>query len=330
MTDSVTKRVSEPALIPKTDADERAAVGFDSRTLWRITLMAMSYRGRMAIALVATVLAGISQIIIPQLLGRAIDETNQLLASAAAGTDAQSALLATAALLLGVTVLRGIITMAQNYQGEAVGHLIAHDLRVAFYTKLQSLSFSYHDHMHTGELMTRGILDIEGMRLWVHTGILRTVLLTVLIFGGAGLLVSIDLTLSFVALSFVPLVAVGSAYARLKLRALWFRLQRELGVLTRIMEENLGGTRVVRAFASHAFEMVRFDVISDRALAISYRRIALFVTSTTTMTFAFYISMGFVLWVGGERVIEGHITIGELTTFLAFMAILQQPIRQIA
>ncbi|MGK0170058.1 MAG: ATP-binding cassette subfamily B multidrug efflux pump [Gammaproteobacteria bacterium] len=318
-----------PGLIPRSARAGMAAVGFDWATLKRITAMALRYRLRMGVAIVATILAGASQIAIPQLIGSAVDQARQLLA----GGDldaARHALTLTAAWLLGVSVVRGVLTMTQNFQGEAVGHLLAHDLRLRYYTKLQHLSFSYHDRVHTGELMTRGILDIEGARMWVHTGILRAFLLTILLIGGAGLLLSIDPVLTCVALAFVPFVGLGAGVARLKLRALWFALQEELGILTRIMEENLGGIRVVRAFSGQVFEMLRFDFISKRALAITHSRIRIFVTSTSSMTFGFFLSMGLVLWVGGERVLSGDITLGELTAFLAFMTILQQPVRQIA
>jgi ATP-binding cassette subfamily B protein len=293
--------------------------------------MAFRHRARMALALVATALAAAAQIAIPRLIGEAVDHATGLLGNAAASEEVARAGLANAAwLLLAAAVFRGACTMAQNYMGESVGHHIAYELRGAFYAKLQRLSFRYHDRTHTGELMTRGILDIEGVRMWVHTGILRLVLLAVLIGGGATMLFAIDAGLSLVALAFVPVVGAGASLARLKLRALWFALQEELGVLTRIMEENLGGIRVVRAYASQAFEMTRFDTISARALAILHRRIAVFVASTTSMTFVFFLSMGLVLWVGGERVLEGRITVGELTAFLAFMTILQAPVRQIA
>ena len=75
--------------------------------------------------------------------------------------------------------------MVQNYQGEAVGQIIGYRLRLDYYRKLQTLSYSWHDRVHSGDLMTRGILDIEGIRLWVNTGILRRLLRTGLIGGGA-------------------------------------------------------------------------------------------------------------------------------------------------
>jgi ATP-binding cassette, subfamily B, multidrug efflux pump len=322
-------------LLPNSARVQRDAVGFDAMTLKRISKMAFKHRGRMALALVATVFAGLAQIVIPQLIGRAVDGAHavlqQALASAAvdAAVDADG-LMWTAWSLFAVSVFRGVVTMAQNYQGEAVGHFLANEMRLSYYQKLQQLSHSFHDETHTGEMMTRGILDIEGTRLWVHTGILRMVLLVVLIFGGAGVLMTVDVGLTIVALAFVPFVALGASVSRLRLRKLWYALQQELGVLTRVMEENLGGIRVVRAFASQAFELARFDQISQLALGITHRRIAVFVASTTTMTFAFFLSMGLVLWYGGERVIDGAMTVGELAAFLAFMTILQQPVRQIA
>ena len=318
-------------LLPRSALGDRKAVGFDPRTLARVSAMALRHRWRMLIAVVATVLAAITQIIIPQLIGGAVDQTRSLLTAAAEHQAAvQAELAATAYLLVAVAAVRGILTMSQNYLGEAIGHLIANDLRLAYYSRLQRLSFSYHDRVHTGELMTRGILDIEGVRMWVSTGMLRAVLLSVLLFGGAWMLLTVDGSMALLALSFVPFVGIGATVGRLKLRDLWRALQEELGILTRIMEDNLGGIRVVRAFAAQAFEMVRFDVVSSRALAIVHRRIRIFVATVTTMGFVFFLAMGLVLWVGGTRVIEGQITLGQLTAVLAFMTIIQQPVRQIA
>ncbi len=304
----------------------------DARVLRRITAMAFRHPVHMAVAIAATLFAATFQLFVPQFLGRAVDQAQGLLIDAGAGAGralAEEALLGTAALLMGVSVLRGLCTMIQNYQGESVGQLIGYELRLAYYRKLQRLSFSWHDRVHSGDLMTRGILDIEGVRMWVDTGILRMILLTVLIGGGAVILIRIDLALGLIALSFVPVVGVRAAVARLKLRETWLKLQDELSVLSKVMEENLGGIRVVRAFAAQAFELARYDRVSSSALAISHRRIALFVRNTTQMTFVYFISMGLVLWVGGHKTIAGEITLGQLAELLAFMSILQMPVRQI-
>ena len=294
--------------------------------------MAFRYRIRMTVALVVTVLAAGFQLFVPQFLGRAVDQAHGLLAGAA-GADgralAEEGLATTALLLIGASLARGLFTMLQNYNGEAVGHLIGYDLRLAYYRKLQTLSLSWHDKIHSGDLLTRGIIDIEGVRMWVSTGVLRMVLLSILIGGGAIILYRIDAVLCLVALSFVPIVGISASIARLKLRDTWLRLQDELSVLTKVMEENLGGIRVVRAFAAQAHELVRFDRISNRALAVSHERIGLFVRNTTQMTFVYFLAMGLVLWIGGQKTIDNEITLGQLAEFLAFMTILQMPVRQI-
>ena len=228
------------ALVPESVRTRRTAVAFDAGVLVRITRLAMVHPWRMGLGFAATLFAAAAQLVIPQLIGEAVDHAQSLLAAVADETEAREALFRAATLILVTSVLRGLFTMMQNYQGEAVGQLIGYHLRLALYAKLQSLSFSYHDRVHTGDLMTRGILDVEGVKLWVSTGLFRAMLLVILVGGGAWLLMSIDWVLGCVALSFVPFVAVGASLARLRLRHLWYALQEELAVLTRVMEENLG------------------------------------------------------------------------------------------
>ena len=89
-------------------------------------------------------------------------------------------------------MLRGLFTMVQNYYGEAVGHHVGYELRLAFYEKIQRLSFGFHDRVHSGDLITIGMLDLEGVRMFFSTGIVRLVLLTMLIGIGSYLLISTD------------------------------------------------------------------------------------------------------------------------------------------
>ncbi len=304
--------------------------GQDAKVLWRITKLVLRYRLRLSLAVGATIAAALFQLMIPSLLGDAVDNALGLLDNAAIAADvAQEALFQAAMLLLIASILRGAFTLAHNYGGEAIGHMIAFDLRLLFYRKLQSLSFSFHDKVHTGELITRGMLDLEGVRMFVNTGLLRLVLLVNLIGAGAYLLLSADLLLGILSFSFVPFVAWRSSTARLRLRALWLALQERMGRLSQIMDENLTGIRVVRAFGAEPFEIGKYDVASDDAMAIADERIKTRAASTSQMTFAYFIAMGLVLWVGGLRVLEGAMTVGDLTVFLTFITILQQPVRQL-
>ena len=302
----------------------------DTQILWRIILLAMKYRSYAVIAIGTTLIASLLQLAVPQLLGAAVDDALGLLGTSnESASSIRESLVQTALLLLVVSILRGFFTLIHNYTGEAVGHMIAYDLRLAFYDKLQKLSFSFHDKVHTGELITRGMLDIEGVRMFFSTGVVRLFLLTILIGVGAYLLLSKDLFLGALSLSFVPFVAWRSAIARLKLRRLWLALQERMGVIGRIMDENLTGIRVVRAFGAENYELKKYKIAADQALELAGQRIKTRVASTTIMTYAYFLAMGMVLWIGGLRVQEGSLTIGSLTEFLAFMTILQLPVRQL-
>ena len=297
-------------------------------TLVRITLMNLRHPWQVAVAMLATLVAATLTLLIPRLLGEAVDQARPLLSGGQIEL-AQDALWTTAMVLLGVSIARGAFTLLQNYLAESVGHHCAYELRLACYEKLQNLSFSFHDRVHSGDLIMLGIIDTEGVRMFFSTGLVRMVLLTMLIGVGAYMLISTDIALGLLSLSFVPFVAWRSSVTQLTLRKTWLELQERMSTLSRIMEENLGGIRVVRAFAAAAHELGKFDAASKVAMALAQRRVKLRVSNTSAMNFSFFISMGLVLWVGGHKVIAGEMSVGTLTAFLTFMTILQMPVRQL-
>ncbi|WP_407067730.1 ABC transporter ATP-binding protein [Mesorhizobium sp. CU2] len=290
--------------------------------------MTLRHPWQVTITIVSTFIAATLQLFIPRLLGRAIDQAQGVMA-AGGGAVAEQALWTTALTLLVVSILRGLFTMAQNYYGEAVGHHTGYELRLAFYEKIQRLSFSFHDKVHTGDLITLGLLDLDGVRMFFATGVLRVVLLSVLIGVGAYLLISTDLVLGLLSLSFVPFVAWRSSVTQLRLRSTWLTLQERLSVLSRVMDENLGGIRVVRAFAAQRHELAKFDRAKRSALELANERVDIRVANTSAMNFSFLAAMGLVLWFGGQKVIAGEISVGTLAQFLTFMTILQMPVRQL-
>lgn len=298
--------------------------------LVRIAKMGFAHSIRMFIALSATIAACVFQLFIPRYVGDAVDYAQGLLLDTNnVAVDPQAALWSVAYMIVLFSILRGLFTMLQNYHGEAIGHCIGYELRLAFYKNIQRLSFGFHDRVHTGDLITRGMLDLEGVRMFISTGIVRLVMLIVLIGGATLLMLKTDLLLTILALSFVPFVGWRSSLARLKLRWMWLLMQEKLGVLTRLMEENLTGIRVVRAFSGQKHELKLFEEASNNTLKVALERVSVRVGSTTVMSFSFFIAMGLVVWLGGLKVIEGEITVGRLAEFLAFMTILQMPVRQI-
>jgi ATP-binding cassette subfamily B protein len=313
-------------LVPSIDGDYRKG----ANALWRVIRMAMRHRLRFPLAIAAVIGAGVFQLLIPRYLGQAVDHATGLLRGAYASNEAaQAALVHAALLVLGVAVVRGLFTLSHNYLAESIGQSFSYELRLAFFEKLQRLSFSYHDRIHSGDLITRGMLDIEGVRRFIETGIMRLFQLAVLVGLGGYLYMGHDLVLGLLAVSFVPFAIWRGAVFRLRVRALWRELQERMSILTRIMEENLAGIRVVRAFAAQRYEMEKFDRAHQHTFESALEAVRVRYVNTSLMTFSYFIAMGLLLWVGGQRVIAGEITVGDLTQFLVFMTVLQMPIRQV-
>ena len=169
-----------------------AGWGRGVNALVRIARMTLRHPWQSGAAIGATFVAAALQLAIPRLLGRAVDQTQAVVTGGGGAAAAEAALWTTALTLFVVSVFRGLFTMVQNYYGESVGHHIGYELRLAFYEKVQRLSFGFHDRVHSGDLITIGMLDLEGVRMFFSTGIVRMVLLTMLIGIGSFMLISTD------------------------------------------------------------------------------------------------------------------------------------------
>ncbi len=288
----------------------------------RLARLAWRYRWRCLAAVACALGSAVFNIVTPKLLGDAVDLASH-------GQGAGPAVWTAALLLVAACVGRGLVTGGMGYFGESVGQRVGYDLRLAYFEKLQRLDFSFHDTHHSGDLIARGMLDLEGVRAFIEMGMLRAIMLSLLVAAGIWRLLHVDPVLAVLALSFVPFVAWRAARLGAMLRLSWQRLQAMMGDLARGMEENLQGVRVVRAFAARAFELGKFDAVSNAALRLSNLRITYRMTAVSQMSTAYYVAMGAVLWIGTRRIAAGSLTVGHLTEVLTFMTLLQTPVRQI-
>ena len=283
---------------------------------------------RVGLAVAASLGAALASLALPGLLGAAVDAARTM--GTRHSADLRGELMLLAIGTLAATTIRGLCTMVANYQAEWVSQKVAYRYRLDFFQQLQRLSFGFHDRVHSGDLITRGMLDLEGARAFIQNGMMTALTLVLLLGVAAWRMFAADPLMAIIGLSFTPIAGVVLARMGFWLRVTWLQVQRLMSVLTLTMEENLQGIRVVRAFAAKAFEMAKFDQAANAALAYSYRRIVLRFRAVSVMTVSFYGSMGLLLWVGGHRVAAGTMTAGKLTEFLAYMTLLQSPIRQIA
>jgi ATP-binding cassette subfamily B protein len=296
----------------------------------RIVRLAFDYPWLLAAAIATSLGSALASLALPRLLGRAVDQAHDLLLQGAAHADlARKALWLTAGLVIVATIVRGVMTMLSGYLGEYVSQRVGYDLRLQYFQQLQKLSFGFHDKVHSGDLITRGMLDLEGARVFIQGGLMPVLTLVLLLGFAAFEMLRTDLTLGLIGLAFVPFSAAALARMGVLLRVTWLRFQELMAALTLTMQENLQGIRVVRAFAGKTFELMKFDEASMKALAYSYERITMRFRAVSVMQVTFNASMAGVLWFGGHKVAAGTMSVGTLTAYLTYMTLLQTPIRQI-
>ena len=273
------------------------------------------------------------ELVIPDLIRRVIDCGLRLggasLAGCPATADPMSIVQGAALLIVALTVVKGAFHFGQGYLGEYGAQGIAYDIRNDIYRHLQKLSFSWHDRAQTGQLMARATSDVEQLRNFTGRAFLQ---LAQLIFMGTGISVILFMTnwkLALASVVMVPLLLRTIGHYNTAVRPLFRQAQEELAQLAAIVQENLAGAKVVKAFAREPDEIRKFDRQND-VLQEQY------VAAAEVQSFANPLmdvigNLGtvIVLWFGGYLVISGEITVGQLVAFNTYLLLVVRPIRRL-
>lgn len=269
-------------------------------------------------ALLSLLIVNAANLYSPQLLRQLIDE----------GITALNLprILTVAGLLVGIAAVRGFFNFLQGYWSESTSQSIAYELRNEIFEKLQNLSFSYHDRSQTGKLMTRMTSDVDMVRMFAGTGLLQLISALLLLVGTLVILFSTNVMLTLIFLAMFPFIGGIFALSIRKLMPLSHVIQQKLANLNTILQENLAGMRVVKAFAREEFEHDRFSTGNQELFTENVRLIRIFSTFFPLIFFIANLGTVGVIWVGGLQVIGGSLTLGELVAFLGYQGFLLMPI----
>ena len=292
--------------------------------IWRIVKMAFTRKREMAAAYIAMIGATTAYLFLPHLFGQAIDQIKVMLEG---GNIALQSLLVIVGVIIGLSILRGGLSYFQNYFGEAISQYVSYDLRNKLYDHVQHLSFGFHDRNHTGQVMSRAITDVENIRMFVNMGIVRTPYFMSLFVVVSIILVRMDWQLGLASIAFVPVVLVVSGIVRLRLREAWLKIQDMMADLNTILQENLTGQRVVKAFASEDFENQKYNDKSQEVSDAFIEAERLRAANNAFTLFSFQMGLAIIILFGGWRVISTDLTIGQLAAFVFYMQILAMPVR---
>ncbi len=234
-----------------------------------------------------------------------------------------------AILMVVLATVGGVFTFLQGYLAERVSQWVAFDLRNRLYEKVQTLSFSYHDRAQTGQLMTRATSDVEQLRMFIGQGLILALSAVLLLTGITIILVALNWLLTLVVIPALLLMSVIFAMFGRRIRPLFRAIQERLGIFNTILQENLAGIRVVKAFSREPYERDRFQVANYALRDANLRTSRAMATIFPTAFLIAGISLVLVVWVGGNLVVDGQLKLGELTAFSTYLALMMMPVAQL-
>lgn len=263
---------------------------------------------------------------IPIVTGRAIDALPTV---GGLNQAAWNSIWWSAATILLLSIGRGLLQYAQTALAGRVGQSVLFELRNDIYSHMQYLPFSFFDKAQTGQLLSRVTADVDSMRQFLGWGFIRmiTQIFTLLFIGTSAFLLQWNLAAA--AMATIPLLVWATLHLSRAIRPAMRRVQQEIATMNTVLQENLSGIRVVKAFGKESRQIGLFNAASgnflDAQLDVVQRR-ALY---SPAIDFVGGLGMVAVLAYGGLLVINDQMSVGTLVAFTVYMGMLLQPVRML-
>jgi ATP-binding cassette subfamily B multidrug efflux pump len=269
------------------------------------------YRRDSLLALLLVVAMTAADLMTPRLVQQIIDQgiAQQNLA----------VVIRTTLLMLGVGLVSAVLTVANSVLSVRVFSHFGADLRSELYRKIQSLSFGNLDHLQTGELMVRLSSDVNQVQQVVLMSLRILARAPLLLVGSFALMIITSPGLALVMLALVPITVGMIGIIAARGRSLFATVQRKLDRLNTILQENLAGVRVVKAFVRADFENKRFEAANRDLMGQTMQVMQLFSVVIPTLLLFVNLALVAVMWFGGERVAAGNLTTGEVVAFTNYL-----------
>ncbi|MFC1897737.1 ABC transporter ATP-binding protein [Chloroflexota bacterium] len=291
------------------------------KTLLRLMGFARKYWGPLLLAFICLAATTVFSLAIPKMLGEGIDTV--------LGSGERNFLWLAAGIIIGASALRGLSEYGSRYFREVASQKTAYDIRNALYDQLQSLSFAYYDKAQTGQLMSRGTVDIEAVRRFFGMGLLGIIEVLVMSTAVSYILISMDWKLALLTLAFMPAISWRTIVTSSRLRPIWLKIQQLMGVMGITLEESLTGIRIVKGFSRQKEEEQKFSMQATELYDEEIKGARIRAFNIPLMIFLTTLPIVLILWYGGRQVIAGNLTIGNLSQFILYLGMLAMPIRRL-
>jgi ATP-binding cassette, subfamily B, multidrug efflux pump len=232
----------------------------------------------------------------------------------------------TSLLMLGISLLSALIAIGNNIFSVRTGESVARDLRQAVFLKVQEFSAGNLDQFTTGKLMVRLTSDSSAVQRWVQISLRIGTRAPLLMIGSAILMVN---TSSQLALSILPILAVCMGvivWFSIKMEPLFRTVQMRLDRLNTVLQENIAGARLVKAFGRADHEGQRFEAANQDLTDHTVTVMQFMASMSPALTMFVNIGIVVVVWAGGLQAIQGSLTIGQIVAFTNYLVTTMSPL----
>ena len=276
------------------------------------------YRKRAAAALFGLCLLVVMDLAIPRLIQKIID---QGIARHDSGVVVRTALL-----MLGISVLSAAIAVLNNILSVQVGEGVARDLRQAVFRKIQTFSYGDLDRMKTGLLMVRLTSDTSALQRLTQVSLRIGTRAPLLMIGSLILMVRTSPSLALTMLPLLVVTSVILVFFALKMEPIFRSVQQKLDRLNTVLQENIAGARLVKAFVRADREGARFGAANEDLTVRSVRALRFMSTLSPALTVCINIGMVLVVGVGGRQAVAGRMSIGQIVAFTNYLMTTMTPL----
>jgi len=338
--------------MPRGKRGKKQKVGF--KPLWRAVKYITHYRKMAVLAYLALLVSVGAQLMVPQMVQNILDAvTNGMIAQQLLkvptqfqqlalekigwtpeqfdhfANNAEQAIFWAAGLILVFAVARAGFSFAQTFLSQAMSQNVAYDMRNELYAKIQRLSFSYHDRNQTGQLMVRATDDVEKVRMFIGQGMVMAVQALVLLTGTLIILSLTNLRLTLIVLPILPVALIMFMFFGKIAQPLFTEVQRRLSWMNTILQENLAGIKVIKAFAREPEETQRFESAADSYMNQQIKVARIFSFLFPIVFLVANLGQAAVIYFGGKQLIYGTLSFGEWQKFSLYLVYIFFPLGQL-
>jgi len=232
-------------------------------------------------------------------------------------------------IFLVISLLRGIFSFSSSAITASSTEKAIKELRDRLFSHIQALPLAYHSKTPTGELIQRCTGDVETLRKFAATQVVEVVRMCALFFGAFIMMATINLTYAFIAIILVPVITIGSILFFKLESKIWTEHEKEQDKLSIIVQENLSGIRVVKAFAKEKFEIDKFTKQNEEKRIWGLKLAKLHRVFWPSTDFLVHIQIAISIFAGGYFVLNNQLSVGEFTAFYTYSQLVAWPMRRL-